>query len=288
MKWVGAHVSIGGGVDRAPANAAAIGAKAFGMFTKNQRQWHAPDYATATIDSFRKAMEDNGYKPEQVLAHDGYLINLANPDPDARKKSLDAFIDEMRRCEQLGLDRLNFHPGSHLRQIAPSQGLRWVAEGINAAHSKTKDVAAVIENTAGQGSNLGSTFEEIAEIIAAVEDKKRIGVCLDTCHLFTSGYDIRTPETYAKTLSAFDRIIGLKYLKGMHLNDSKPDLASHVDRHASLGKGFLGMECFALVMNDKRLDEIPLILETPDEEIWPEEIASLYEMIRPVSRTRSR
>lgn len=275
MKFVGAHVSIGGGVENAPRNAAAIGATAFALFTKNQRQWRAAPYTAANIDGFMAAMAEGGFTPERVLPHDGYLINLANPDPDARAKALDAFTDELRRCHQLNLAMLNFHPGSSLGRIPRGEGLKLVAEGMNRALAATKAVTAVIEVTAGQGSNLGSSFEELAAMIDLVEDKTRVGVCLDTCHMFAGGYDIRTPAGWTATMSAFGRIVGFKRLRGMHLNDAKTGLNSRVDRHESLGKGQIGLAAFAAIMADPRLDGLPLVLETPDENLWPGEIRKL-------------
>lgn len=279
MKFVGAHVSISGGVENAPKNAHAIGAKAFALFTKNQRQWTAKPYEPAQIDAFKAACAKYGYTPEQILPHDSYLINLGAPEEDALEKSREAFIDEMARCETLGLKYLNFHPGSHKKMISEEACLERISESVNRALEQTGGVIAVIENTAGQGSNLGWRFEHLAAIIEGVEDKSRIGVCLDTCHTFSAGYDIRTPETYEKTMAEFDRIVGFKYLCGMHLNDAKPDLGSHVDRHDSIGKGKLGIEPFRLIMNDPRMDNIPLVLETIDETIWAEEIKLLYSLV---------
>lgn len=279
MKRLGAHVSIAGGIENAPLNAKAIGAKAFALFTKNQRRWQAAPLTTKQIEAFQKNMEESGYRPQDVLPHDGYLVNLGNPGATAWEKSLNAFIDELQRCEALELPLLNFHPGSHLRQISEKHCLDRIGEALNQALNVTHGVTAVIENTAGQGSNLGYTLEQIAGIIQRVEDKSRIGVCLDTCHAFTSGYELRTAEGYESFLAAFDQIIGLKYLKGMHLNDAKPDLGSRVDRHESIGKGKLGLELFRWIMNDDRLEEIPLILETIDATLWPEEIRLLYGMV---------
>lgn len=278
MKRVGAHVSIAGGVEKAPLNAKAIGAKAFAMFTKNQRQWKSPTLTSKSIQAFRDTLEACGYRPKDVLPHDGYLINLGNPNEDARKKSLDSFIDELERCAALGLPVLNFHPGSHLRKISVEECLDLIGDSINRALEATQGVIAVIENTAGQGSNLGHTLEQIAGIIQRVEDKSRIGVCLDTCHTFTSGYDIRTMDGYKDFFKQFETIVGRNYLMAMHLNDSKPDLGSRVDRHQSIGKGKLGLEIFRCIMNDPHLEEIPLILETIDSSIWPEEILLLYGM----------
>ncbi len=277
MKRVGAHVSISGGVQNAPLNARKIGAKAFAMFTKNQRQWHAKPYTDEQIEQFHANMEAGGFRPQDVLPHDSYLINLGNPDQDARAKSFDAFVDELQRCRQLGLVYLNFHPGSHLRKIDETSCLDLIAESLNRALELTEGVTAVIENTAGQGSNLGYRFEHLAYLIDRVEDKSRIGVCLDTCHTFTAGYDLRSRAAYDKTMHEFDEIVGFSWLKGMHLNDSKVELGSRVDRHESLGKGKLGIDLFRFIMQDERMDEMPLILETVDAELWPQEIAMLYE-----------
>ena len=275
MKYIGAHVSAAGGVENAPANAHGIGATGFALFTKNQRQWVAAPLTAAQIDAFRKACDKYGYTPAQILPHDSYLINLGHPEREALEKSRAAFLDEMQRCEALGLDRLNFHPGSHLQKISPERSLDLIAESINIALDKTRGVTAVIENTAGQGSNLGFAFEHLAYLIERVEDKSRVGVCIDTCHAFAAGYDLRTAEACDKTFAELERVVGCGYLKGMHLNDAMKILGSHVDRHTPLGEGMIGMECFRYIMQDARFDGIPLILETPDEQRWPEEIALL-------------
>lgn len=275
MKYIGAHVSASGGVDNAPLNASKIGATAFALFTKNQRQWAAPELTAAQIDSFKQACEKYGYKPEQILPHDSYLINLGHPEQEGLEKSRASFIHEMQRCEQLGLDRLNFHPGSHLKKISEEESLALVAESINIALDKTKGVTAVIENTAGQGSNLGYAFWHLSYIIDRVEDKSRVGVCLDTCHSFAAGYDLSTEEGCEKVFAEFEREVGFKYLRGMHLNDAMKPLQSRVDRHTPLGEGFLGITPFRYIMQDARFDGIPLVLETPDEERWSEEIALL-------------
>ena len=275
-KFVGAHVSASGGVFNAVANAVAIGAKAFALFTKNQRQWNGKELDGETIEKFKKALEASGILPKYVLPHDSYLINLGHPENDAREKSMDAFLDEVQRCSLLGLDRLNFHPGSHLKKISEDECLAKISEAMNITLDKTKGVSLVIENTAGQGSNLGFKFEHLAQIIDKVEDKSRVGVCIDTCHMFSAGYDIRTKETYDKSWSEFDKIVGFKYLMGMHINDSKAKFESHVDRHHSLGKGEIGLDAFRFIMNDERMNDIPLILETIDETIWKDEIALLY------------
>jgi len=281
MKYVGAHVSAAGGVDNAPLNAYEIGAKAFALFTKNQRQWVASPLTIATIKAFRENCERYGYKPFQILPHDSYLINLGHPDKDLLQKSRTAFIDEMSRCEQLGLDRLNFHPGGHLNLISEEECLNRIAESVNIALDKTKGVTAVIENTAGQGSNMGHKFEQLKFIIDKVEDKARVGICIDTCHAFVSGYNIKTRDGFSDTFSLFDRIVGFKYLWGLHLNDTKKELGAKVDRHDSIGKGYLGTDMFSMLMNDSRFDNLPLILETPDETLYEAEIKILYSLVKP-------
>ncbi|PLY15487.1 deoxyribonuclease IV [Sulfurimonas sp. CVO] len=275
-KFVGAHVSASGGVFNAVENAVEIGAKAFALFTKNQRQWSAKPLDNETIDKFKKALQESGILPRHVLPHDSYLINIGHPEADKREKSMDAFLDEVQRCEQLGLDRLNFHPGSHLKKISEDECMSKISEAMNITLEKTKGVSLVLENTAGQGSNLGWRFEHLAQIIDKIEDKSRVGVCIDTCHMFSAGYDIRTREAYDKTWSEFDKIIGFKYLMGMHINDSKAKFDSHVDRHHSLGKGEIGLDAFKFIMNDDRMNDIPLILETIDSTIWKDEIKLLY------------
>lgn len=280
MKRVGAHVSASGGVENAPLNAKEIGAKAFALFTKNQRRWEAKPLETKKIEKFKENCRAHDFKPEHILPHDSYLINLGHPEKEGIEKSRLGFLDEIQRCGQLGLVKLNFHPGSHLKKISPEECLRRIAESINITLDKTKSVTAVIENTAGQGGHLGYRFEHLAEIIDQVEDKERIGVCLDTCHSFTAGYDLRTKKACEATFKEFSDIVGFQYLKGMHLNDSKPDLGSRVDRHESLGKGKLGLEVFKYVMNDKRFEEIPMVLETIDETIWAEEIKMLYGFVK--------
>ena len=275
MKYFGAHVSASGGVENAVSNALSIGATAFALFTKNQRQWLAPELTATQIDTFRRAMHDGGFSASQVLPHDSYLINLGHPDEEGLQKSRESFFEEMHRCELLGLDRLNFHPGSHLKRIDEEGSLRRIAESINMALDRSTGVTAVLENTAGQGSNLGFKFEHLAYIIDRIEDKSRVGVCLDTCHSFAAGYDLRTREACDATFAEFDRIVGFKYLRGMHLNDAMRPLGSHIDRHSPLGEGEIGWECFRYIASDERFNDIPLVLETPDESRWAEEIAKL-------------
>ena len=276
MKYVGAHVSAEGGVQNAPLNANAIGARAFALFTKNQRQWFSAPLTAKAIDEFRHNCEKFDYKAFQILPHDSYLINLGHPEKEPLEKSRNSFLDEMKRCELLGLDRLNFHPGSHLNAIEAEKCLERMAESINIVLEKTKGVTAVIENTAGQGTNLGYAFEQLRHIIDFVDDKSRVGVCIDTCHAYTSGYDVKTEAGFDETFKKFDKIIGFKYLKGMHLNDTKKDFGTRVDRHENLGTGFLGDSTFKFIMKDSRFDGMPLILETPEESLWEKEIALLY------------
>lgn len=279
MKYIGAHVSSEQGVSHAPLNAHLIGAKSFALFTRNPSRWTSKAIPAAEAEAFRENCAAYGYTPDVILPHDSFLINLGSPDADKLEKSRKAFLDEMRRCEQLGLTMLNFHPGSHLRELETDACLDLIAESVNMILDKTSGVKAVIENTAGQGSNLGCTFEQIAHIIDRIEDKDRVGVCIDTCHAYTSGYDMVSQEAYDKTWGDFDSVIGMKYLCGMHLNDTMKNLGSKIDRHASLFTGNLKEEFWRRLMNDPRMDGIPLILETPNEEIWSEEIRQLYAMI---------
>lgn len=279
MKYIGAHVSISGGIFNAPINAKQIGADAFAMFTKNQRQWFAPPYSNEEIEQFKVELKKSGILSKNVLPHDSYLINLGNPDNDSRKKSLEAFVDEIKRCELLGLLKLNFHPGHHLNLISEKECLQLIAGSVNAALKLTEGVTLVVENTAGQGSAVGYKFEQLAELISQVEDKSRIGVCIDTCHLFVSGYDIRDKSSYDKTWDEFGNVVGFKYLSALHLNDAKSELGSHVDRHHSIGLGNIGIEAFKMIMQDERMSEMPLILETIEPALWPEEIRLLNSFV---------
>lgn len=280
MKFVGAHVSVSGGIENAPLNAHNIGAKAFALFTRNPTRWKASPLNDKSISLFKENCQKYGYTPDHILPHDGYLINLGSPEKKKLDISREAFLDEFKRCEQLGLKMLNFHPGSHLNLTDLDTCLDTIAESINLVLSKTDNVIAVIENTAGQGSNVGFDFEHLAHIISGIEDKSRVGVCIDSCHAFAAGYDFSSAESFTKVWNDFDRIIGFKYLKAMHLNDTKKGLASRVDRHESLGKGALGKDFFVNLMNDSRFDNIPLILETPNDSIWAEEIEWLYDQIK--------
>jgi deoxyribonuclease-4 len=279
MKYVGAHVSAAGGVENAPLNAAKIGAKAFALFTKNQKQWQAKPLSAENIAAFRKNLSAAGIAPRHVLPHDSYLINLGHPDPEKREKSVLALLAEARRVEQLGLLYLNFHPGSHLGAMEEEKCLSVIAAGMKLILDETSQVSLLLETTSGQGGYVGYRFEQLAAILALVGQEKRAGVCLDTCHIFAAGYDIRTAETYEKTMHGFDAIIGRQYLRAAHINDSKVDLGSRKDRHDSIGRGKLGMEAFRLLMNDPRFDDLPLILETIDDSLWASEIKLLYSLI---------
>lgn len=279
MKYVGAHVSVNGGVWNAPAAADSIGAKAFAIFTGSSSRWVSKEISDEEAKVFTENCKLYGYTPDVILPHDNFLINLGSPDPKKLHLSKKSFLDEMRRCEKLGLKFLNFHPGSHVNEMSESECLHLIADNLNGILDKTSGVTAVLENTAGQGSNLGYSFEQLAEIIDRIEDKERVGVCIDTCHAYSAGYDLATPEGYAETWKKFDEIIGAHYLKGIHLNDDKRELGSRIDRHAKIGEGTLGKEFFRRFMNDPRFDNMPIILETPDEEAWPEEIAWLYSLV---------
>ncbi len=278
MKYVGAHVSASGGVENAPINAEKIGANAFAFFTRNQRQWVSKPFEDKNIELFKSRCEELGFSPNHILPHASYLINLGHPEKESLGKSRAAFLDEMTRCEQLGLNRFNFHPGSHLNKVDVDKCLDTIAESINITLDKTNGVAAVLENTAGQGTNLGFSFEHLAHIIDKVEDKTRVGVCIDTAHALAAGFEIRTKEGFKSTFDSFDEVVGFKYLRGMHINDSKKDVGTRVDRHDSLGDGVMGMDLFSLIMNDSRFDDMPLILETPNIDIWADEIKLLYSL----------
>jgi deoxyribonuclease-4 len=275
MKYVGAHVSAAGGVQNAPLNAKKIGANAFALFTKNQRQWKVRPLTDGQITGFKENLRKAGIAPRHVLPHDSYLINLGNPEREKREKALRAFIIEARRAEQLEVPLLNFHPGSHLGQMSDEECLQRIARGMNAALAETEFITLVAEITAGQGSTVGFSFEHLARLIELSATPERVGVCIDTCHAFAAGYDLRSAGAFAGTMERFERIVGREKLAGVHLNDAKSPLASRVDRHASLGEGELGLEAFRSIMQDPRFDDIPLILETPEPSRWPEEIALL-------------
>ncbi|MCM1377083.1 MAG: deoxyribonuclease IV [Prevotella sp.] len=279
MKYIGAHVSASGGVVNAPGNAHAIGAKAFALFTGSSNRWASKAITDKMAQKFKEECQSYGYSPEVILPHDNFLINLGSPDPQKLAMSRKSFLEEMQRCEQLGLTMLNFHPGSHLKILTEEECLDRIAESLNLILAQTKGVSSVIENTAGQGSNLGFDFAHLAHIISKVEDKERVGVCIDTCHAYSAGYDLATEEGYHNTWKEFDSVVGSDYLRAIHLNDDLKALGSRVDRHASIGQGTLGEDFFRRFVNDPRFDNMPIILETPNPDLWPEEISMLYSMI---------
>ncbi|MDE7465245.1 MAG: deoxyribonuclease IV [Muribaculaceae bacterium] len=280
MKYIGAHVSVEGGVSNAPLKAAEIGARAFALFTGSSARWVSKAITEKEANLFKENCKANGFTPDVILPHDNFLINLGSPEEDKLEKSRKSFLSEMQRCEQLGLSMLNFHPGSHLNQMDENDCLDLIAESINLTLDQTQGVTAVLESTAGQGSNLGHQFEHLARIIDGVKDKSRIGVCIDTCHTYSAGYDLRSEEGYKETWRLFDEIIGANYLRALHINDDKRERGSRIDRHELIGKGTLGIEFFERLVNDPRFDGMPMILETPDPDLWPEEIAMLYSLIK--------
>lgn len=274
MFYIGPHVSISGSLSLAPKRAREIGASGFGIFTRNQRQWISKPLSDEEIALFKQSLEENGYTRDMVLPHDSYLINLGNPDEEKRKKSLDAFIEEERRVSQLGLRYLNFHPGSHVNQIDPDGCLSLIAESLSKAMEAVPDVEPVLEITAGMGSNMGSRIEELRSIIERCGNDPRLGVCIDTCHAFQSGYDLSEPK---KAEAFFDELDGMLpgRLKGLHLNDAKAPCGKHLDRHESLGKGQIGLDTFLWISEQRRFENIPMVLETPNETLWPEEVRML-------------
>lgn len=290
MQYVGAHVSAAGGVHNAPLNARRIGADAFAFFTRNQRRWRAAPLTEEEVAAFRANCRSCGYGPSQILPHDSYLINLGHPDPEGLARSRAAFLEELERCAQLGIAMLNLHPGAHLGRSSEADCLARIAESLDEALSRVPGVTAVVENTAGQGTSVGYRFEHLATLLERVEQRERVGVCLDTCHLYAAGYDLRTWEACEATFSEFDRIVGFAALRAFHLNGSKARFGSRVDRHHSLHAGELGCTVFEYLMGDPRFDGLPMILETIDPARWPEEIAWLKSLAaaRAARRTQVR
>lgn len=283
-KRVGAHISAAGGTFKTFSNNADINGKAFACFLKSQRKWSSPPLADADVAKFNEKAIEFNFDKKFILPHGSYLINLANPDPDMRTKSFDNFIDDLQRCQRLGVSLYNFHPGSTVGKCSVAQSLDFIAESINRAHSIVPDIIVVLETMAGQGNVIGSKFEELRDIIGKISDKSRIGVCIDTCHIFSAGYDIRSKVAYEKTMEKFETIIGFKYLKGVHLNDSKTGFNEGKDRHENIGKGKIGLNTFRFIMNDPRFDNIPMVLETPasednSKEVYSKEIELLYSLI---------
>ncbi|HTR80426.1 MAG TPA: deoxyribonuclease IV [Bacteroidota bacterium] len=271
---LGAHMSISGGMYKAVERATSIGCTALQVFTKNNNQWSAKPLSDAEVENYRKKITAAGIAP--VVAHDSYLINLCAVKPDILEKSRAALVDELTRCEQLGIQLLNFHPGAH-GGAGEEEGIKRIIESLNIAHERTQGfkVLSVVEATAGQGTAVGYKFEHLAKIIDGVDEPHRMGVCIDTCHVFAAGYDIRTAKGYEETFGEFERIIGLDRLVAFHCNDSKKGLGSHVDRHEHIGKGMIGLEGFSLLMNDRRFARVPKILETPKSEDLHEDVENM-------------
>ncbi|XP_061191417.1 uncharacterized protein LOC133199596 [Saccostrea echinata] len=281
-KYVGAHVSISGGLYKAVLEAEELGARAFGLFLRSQRQWASKPLEDKDAQRFKDTCKQYGYPPHVIVPHGSYLMNCGSPDDVSLQKSRDLLLEELQRCEKLGLTRFNFHPGSTCGKISVEECLDRIGESINQALAKTRGVTAVIENMCRQGSTVGGTFEELKGIISRVHDKSRIGICLDTCHMFAAGYDISTEKGYQNMMDEFNHVVGQKYLKALHLNDSKAEVGSHLDRHENIGKGRIGKAGFQRIMNDPRLNNIPMILETPcpEDDTYEKEVRILYSMCK--------
>jgi deoxyribonuclease IV len=267
MALLGAHVSTSGGLEHAITRGIELDCEAIQIFTRNQMQWTVKTLSEEEILAYRTAWETLG-KSFPVISHDSYLINLGSPEPEKLEKSRKSFLTELDRCDALGVQYLVFHPGSHLNLVSVEQCLQTIAESLNhmvQARPEMK-VQILLENTAGQGSNVGHRFEEIAAIMGMLEHPERFGVCVDTCHTLAAGYDIRTKEGYETVFTEFDRIIGVKWIKAFHLNDSKKPLGCRVDRHENIGEGFVGIEAFSCLVNDSRFYGVPMVLETPGGE----------------------
>jgi len=271
---LGAHMSIAGGVENAVLRGQSVGCEAIAMFTKNNNQWKAKPLTQENADKFNAALVETGIKP--VVAHTSYLINLASPDAALWKKSTAAMEDELKRCELLGIPYLVLHPGSHVGK-GVDWGIQRVAEAFNRIHAKLPNlqVMTLLEHTAGQGTNLGHLFEELAQMRALIIEKKRIGICVDSCHLFAAGYDLRKPDTYADVVKRFDDTVGIEQIKAWHLNDCKSDLGARVDRHEHIGKGKLGKSAFKNIVNDPHWKDLPGVLETEKSEDMKEDKMNL-------------
>lgn len=276
--YVGAHVSAAGGVDNAPRNAKAIGATAFSLFTRNQRQWKAKPYEATTVEAFHAAMKEEGYSGDHAMPHASYLVNLGSPSEETREKSIEALADELSRTVQLGLRWLNFHPGTSKGELDEDSTLRRIAAAADRVLDTVDGGVLVLENTAGQGSSMGERIEQLARIIEYSTRPERLAICIDTCHAFAAGYDIRSAAGWDTLMREVEGLLGLDRLVALHLNDSTGDLGSRKDRHKPIGEGLIGIEGFRAIMADPRLDGKPMILETPDVERWPEEIRMLKEM----------
>ncbi|QIW96252.1 hypothetical protein AMS68_001770 [Peltaster fructicola] len=261
--FIGAHVSASGGVHKAVLNSVHIGANAFALFLKSQRKWANPALADDVAAMFHANCKTHTYDPaSHVVPHGSYLVNLAHTDPERTKQAYDSFLDDLQRCERLGIKLYNFHPGNTTGGDRAT-AIKHLASNINRAHKETKSVVTLLENMAAGGNIIGTTFEDLRDTISHVEDKERVGVCLDTCHAFAAGYDLRSPEAFKATLQQFDDIVGMKYLRALHINDSKAPFESHRDLHANIGTGYLGLRAFHNVVNEPRFIGLPLVLETP-------------------------
>jgi deoxyribonuclease IV len=276
---LGAHMSISGGLDKAVIRGQEVGCEAMQLFTKNSNQWKAKPLTPTEVTAFRDACQAAGIGP--VIAHSAYLINLAAPDEALYEKSIQAFVDELQRCELLGIPYLVVHPGAHMG-TGEEQGLKRITAAIDRIHRETSKMQAAIalEITAGQGTVLASKFEHFATILEQVEEPERLGFCLDTCHLLAAGYDFRTPEGYAQMMEAWDELVGIERIRVIHLNDSKKDLGSRVDRHEHIGQGYIGTKGFEWLLNDPRLADLPMVLETPkDDDADVRNLATLRRLI---------
>jgi len=271
---IGAHTFVSGGPASAVEAAEKLGFTAMQIFTKNNNQYFARDLTEEEINSFREKLAAS--KIKFVVSHDSYLINLCSKDPEGLIKSRAAFIKELERCEQLGIPHLNFHPGAHSGQ-GEEEGIKLIAESLNYAHRETKGfkTMSMLEATAGQGTALGFRFEQLRKIIDLVDERDRMSVCIDTAHIWAAGYNIKDPKEYKKVIKDFDEIVGLGLLQCFHMNDSKKELGSRVDRHDHIGKGFIGLEGFSNIMNDKKLERVPKVLETPKEKDQHEDVENI-------------
>ncbi|XP_067044620.1 probable endonuclease 4 [Acropora muricata] len=280
-KLVGAHVSISGGIQNAVSEALKIGAKAFGLFLRSQRQWKSKPLEDKAAELFKQACERGGFSARAILPHGIYLMNCGSPEEETLAKSRETLVEELKRCEKLGLTLYNFHPGSTCGKITVEECIDRIAESINGAHLQTNHVVTVLENMSCQGNTVGGKFEELREIIDRVKDKSRVGVCIDTCHAFAAGYDISSDGGFDKMMQEFESVIGLKYLRAVHLNDSKGELGCHLDRHENIGKGKIGINAFRRLMMDPRFNGIPMILETPceAENTYQKEVKLLYSFL---------
>ncbi len=275
MKYIGAHIEVDDNIASIPLLATQLGATAFSFCPVDARRWSSPAYGEADVEAFKESCLAHGFDSSMILPHASLLLNLCSPDSRKLKLSRVSLADQMSRCRRLGLTILNFHPGATMKEMSESDATKLAAQSINYALERSEGVTAVIENTAGQGSNIGYDFEHLAEIIDGVEDKSRVGVCIDTCHASAAGYDMSTAEGYDDVWAQFDNIVGLGYLRGMHINDAMRPAGSRIDRHAPIGQGTIGSDFFAMLMADQRLDGIPMILETPDPSLWHIEIGWL-------------